>query len=53
MTAPDTPTGYLLTQTVTLQDRYQEVVKETLGTITPFQEKFTVMKDAKPRSFKL
>ena len=35
-----------------LQDKYQEVFSETLGTITPFQAKLSVTKDAKPKFFK-
>ena len=35
-----------------LQDKYQEVFSETLGTITPFQAKLNVAKDATPKFFK-
>jgi len=35
-----------------LQDKYQEVFSETLGTITPFQAKLNVAKDATPKCFK-
>ena len=35
-----------------LQEQYQEVFSETLGTITPFQAKLSVMPGAQPKFFK-
>ena len=35
-----------------LQEQYQEVFSESLGTITPFQEKLSVMPEAQPKFFK-
>ena len=47
------PTSANLSSHITaLQDRYQEVFSETLGTISPFQAKLSVTKDAKPKFFK-
>ena len=35
-----------------LQEQYQEVFSESLGTITPFQAKLSVMPEAQPKFFK-
>ena len=42
----------LPSQITALQDRYQEVFSDTLGTISPFQAKLSVTKDAQPKFFK-
>ncbi len=39
-------------QVAVLQDKYREVFSEVLGTITPYQAKLSVTKDAKPKFFK-
>jgi len=39
-------------QVALLQERYEEVFADTLGTITPFQAKLSVAPDAKPKFFK-
>ena len=44
--------GSLESQVAMLQDWYQEVFSETLGTITPYQAKLSVLTDTKPKFFK-
>ena len=44
--------GSLESRVAALQDRYQEVFSETLGTITPFQAQLSVTPDARPKFFK-
>ena len=47
------PTSADLThQIAALQERYQKVFSESLGTISPFQAKLSVTKDALPKYFK-
>ena len=35
-----------------LQNKYQEVFSDTLGTITPYRAKLSVTSDAQPKFFK-
>ena len=47
-----TSNGSVDSRVAVLQDKYQEVFSEKLGTITPYQAKLSVTKEAKPKFFK-
>ncbi len=44
--------GTIESRVSALQDKHQEVFSEMLGTISPYQAKLSVAKDAKPKFFK-